>query len=89
MLRLLLKNTKKKKEYYPFYKIGKDLAKQAKNTMPKMSQENFIFILHKYHELAKEWANAKGKRYNEWHKQRAKEHLQEQIQLNFKTWTPL
>jgi len=88
-VKAIIEEHKEKKEYYPFYKIGKDLAKQAKNTMPKMSEENFIFILHKYHELAKEWANAKGKRYNEWHKQRAKEHLQEQIQLNFKTWTPL
>jgi len=84
----IIEANKEKKEWYPFYKIGRDLAKQAKNTIPKMSDENAIFILDRYHELAKEWANKKGKRYNDWCKTRAKEHLYSELQNNFKNWKP-
>jgi superfamily II DNA or RNA helicase len=85
-VRAIIEANKEKKEWYPFYKIGKDLAKQAKNTIPKMTDENAIFILEKYHELAKEWAHQKGKRSNEWCKNRAKEHLYTELQQQFKNW---
>lgn len=85
-VKAIIEANKEKKEWYPFYKIGRDLAKQAKNTIPKMTDENAIFILEKYHELAKEWAHQKGKRYNEWCKNRAKEHLYTELQQQFKNW---
>lgn len=75
-----------KKEYYPFFLIGKELAKQAKNTIEVMTDDNAAFILKRYDQLAREWCIAKGKKYNDWHRTRAKEHLYAELQLNFKKW---
>lgn len=83
----LIQAHRDKKEYFPFFKIGADLAKQAKNTIPAMTDENAAFILTRYEELAKEWCHKKGKKYNQWHKDRAKEHLYQELSINFKKWT--
>lgn len=79
---------KDKKEYFPFFKIGADLAKQAKNTIPSMTDENAEFILQRYNELAKEWCSKKGKKFNQWHRERAKDHLYSELAANFKKWKP-
>lgn len=84
----IIEENKTKKEYYPFFLIGKELARQAKNTIEVMTDDNANFILRKYDELAKEWCNAKGKKYNDWHKTRAKEHLFLELQTYFKKWQP-
>lgn len=78
-----------KKEYYPFFLIGKQLAKMAKQTIPEMTEENFKFILRNYDEKAREWCLEKGKKYNEWHRSRAKENLIIELQSYFKKWQPL
>ncbi len=75
-----------RKEYYPFFKIGKDLAIAAKKTVPRMTSENADFILTHYHSLASEWCSAVGKKFNHWHKERAKEHLFTELEANFKNW---
>lgn len=85
----LIEDNKMRKEYFPFFQIGKQLAAAAKKTIPEMTEENFKFILRNYDELAKEWCHAKEKKYNDWHKQRAKETLIEELQKNFKAWQPL
>ena len=77
---------KHKKEYFPFYNIGKELAMSAKRTIAQMTDESFIFILQNYNKLAKEWCKEKGKKYNQWHQQRAKETLINEIKKNFKQW---
>ena len=82
----IINANKEKKEYYPFYKIGKDLADQAKNTIPRMTNENAEFILSKYDELAKIWCKEVNKRYNQWHQTRAKEHLYNELAEKFKKW---
>lgn len=87
-VKAIIEAHKEKKEYFPFFKIGKDLAKQAKNTIPSMTDENAEFILSKYHELAREWCKQTEKKYNQWHQQRAKEHLYSELQQQFKKWTP-
>lgn len=87
-VRAVIEANKEKKEYYPFFKIGKDLARQAKNTIPSMTDENAAFILNRYYELAKEWCHAKNKKFNQWHQERAKEHLYSELQQHFKKWTP-
>lgn len=84
----IIEANKEKKEYYPFFLIGKQLAKMAKQTIPEMTEENFIFILRNYDNLAAEWCKQKGKRYNDWHKQRAKETLISELQTYFKSWQP-
>lgn len=85
----LIEANKEKKEYYPFFLIGKQLAKMAKETIQVMTEENFKFILRNYDEKGKEWCNTKGKKYNDWHKQRAKETLITELQTYYKKWQPL
>jgi superfamily II DNA or RNA helicase len=79
---------KQKKEYFPFFLIGKELAIAAKKTIPIMNEDNFNFILRNYDELAKKWCKEVGKKYNQWHQERAKFTLIEELQKNFKTWHP-
>jgi hypothetical protein len=83
----IMEANKNRKEYFPFFKIGSDLAKSAKQTVPQMTDENASFILERYHELAREWCKAVGKRYNTWHQERAKEHLYTELSKIFKTWS--
>lgn len=83
----MIEKHKEKKDYFPFFKIGADLAKQAKNTIPVMTDDNAEFIYSKYAELAKEWCNKKGKKFNQWHQERAKEHLYTELASHFKKWT--
>ena len=84
----LIAANKEKKEYFPFFNIGKQLAVAAKQTIAVMNEEHYLFILDRYHALAKEWCNTKGKKYNDWHRQRAKENLILELQSRFKKWQP-
>lgn len=84
----IIEANREKKEYYPFFLIGKDLARQAKNTIEIMTDENANFILLRYDELAAEWCRRVDKKYNQWHKDRAKEHLFTELQNLFKKWQP-
>lgn len=79
---------KHRKEYLPFFIIGKELAAAAKKTVPEITEENFKFILRNYDELALKWCHEVGKKYNQWHKDRAKEHLINELKLKFKSWQP-
>jgi superfamily II DNA or RNA helicase len=85
-VRRVMDENRDKKEYYTFFKIGKDLAASAKQTVPKMDDETAAFILSKYEELAAEWCHSTGKRWNQWHKDRAKEHLYTELASRFKKW---
>jgi hypothetical protein len=84
----IIQANKEKREYYPFFKIGKDLAYQAKNTIPEMTDDNAEFILKKYYEFAAEWCKQKDKKFNQWHKDRAKDHLFTELGSLFKKWQP-
>ena len=84
----LIESNREKKEYYPFFLIGKQLAAAAKKTVPVMNEDTFNFILRNYDELAKQWCKEKDKRYNDWHKERAKFTLIEELQKQFPKWQP-
>jgi len=84
----MIEQHRQRKEYLPFFLIGKELAAAAKKTVPEMNEENFKFILRNYDELAKVWCKEKGKKYNKWHQERAKFTLIEELQKNFKKWQP-
>ena len=51
-----------------------------------MNDEIAGFILNKYDELAKQWCHTIGKKYNVWHKEKAKEHLYNELSLLYKKW---
>ena len=79
------------KEYRPFFQIGEILAKEAKKETKEMNDELFNFILLACYEKTSEWCkNFKGKkkRFDDWHKQKAKENLISHLQNNFPKWIP-
>ncbi len=82
----IIERNKHRKEYYPFFNIGTQLAQHSRSTVPHMTNEIAEFILSKYDEKAKEWCKAVNKRYNQWHQERAREHLYSELAKIFKTW---
>lgn len=84
----LIEENRLKKEYYPFFLIGKELAYAAKKTIEEMTEQNYKFILQNYFTLAAEWCKAKDKKFNQWHRDRATEHLITELQSYFKKWQP-
>jgi len=79
---------KDKKEYFPFYNIGTQLAAAAKKTIPEMNTKMFYIILQNYNILAAQWCRTKGKRWNQWHQNAAKITLIKELQKNYKQWQP-
>lgn len=84
----LIQENRERKEYYTFFDIGRQLAISAKQTVPQMTQENAEFILGKYYEKGEEWCQQVGKKWNQWHMDRAKETLWKELQERFKKWVP-
>ncbi len=84
----IIKENAHRKQYYPFFKIGSDLADEAHKTIPKMCNEYATFILQKYIDLAREWTKAEGKKLSQWQKEKAESHLWEKLKKHFPTWDP-
>lgn len=92
----LIKQHENKKDYAPFFAIGKDLAKSAQNTIPQMTDVNANFILQKYLELGRQWsrrvnekAKDSGKRkiiFNQWHRDLCQQHLFTELKKQFPRW---
>lgn len=93
----IIQENQHKKEHYPFFQIGYKLANQAKETIKEMTNERAEYILNTYYELAREWIRkgnekvketGKGKRraLNGWYKDKAGEHLFEQLAIRFPNW---
>jgi superfamily II DNA or RNA helicase len=85
-VRSVIENNREKKIYYPFFKIGKDIAAEAKKSIPAMNDELAGFVFSRYEDLAKVWCAEVGKKYNQWHADRAREHLYNELSERFKKW---
>lgn len=94
---VIMKQNEHKRAYYTFFKIGTELAKKAKQTVPVLNEETVTFILQKYYELAKEWVkkyrdkhkedpDIRQARWNEWHRAKAKEQLYNELKRQFPEW---
>lgn len=88
----VMKQHSAKKDYYAFFKIGKELAAEAKKTIPKMCDDYANFILLRYHDLAREWIKlysdkiGKRKAYNKWHQANAKMTLFKELGEHYPDW---
>lgn len=82
----IAEENKMRKKYYPVFKLGNDLAIDAKNTIPKMQDDYATFILQKYNDLVKEFLNSIGKKYSAWWQTKAHLHLYEQLNRHFPKW---
>lgn len=77
----LIYSNQDKKEYFPFFALGKEVAAKAKKTL---SLENLSAAKKEYDELARQWCEIKGKKYNKWHQQLAHDHLKKELESKFK-----
>lgn len=71
------------KEYAPFFKIGEVMARSLKNHVTEVSPLMFEKLLEQYLLKAREWRHANGKKMNQWHRDRAKEHLEAEVKKHF------
>lgn len=85
-VRRVINENRARKEYYPFFKIGKDLAADAKRTIPVMTDEYAAYVLEQYYRLAKEWAAEVGKAWNIWMQDQARAHLYNELNQLYKKW---
>lgn len=85
-VRRVIDDNRQRKEYYPFFAIGKKMATDARKTIPHMNDEIAGFILDRYLVLTKEWCHETGKKFNQWHQDRAKEHLYNELAGQYKNW---
>lgn len=91
----VMSENKDKKENYPFFKIGRDLADNAKQTLTEMRDDYAEYIAVEYNKLAKEWLRQyndsrptqKRKNYNQWYQNTSKRFLFEQLAERFPDWT--
>jgi superfamily II DNA or RNA helicase len=82
----LIEKNSKYKDYYTFFVISRMLANQAKNTIPKMNNETFDFILENNLQFARLWCKAQKKRWSDWHTEQVTISLIREIQKLFPTW---
>jgi superfamily II DNA or RNA helicase len=87
-VKAVIEKNRTRKEHAIFLGIGTILADQAKNFIPNMTDQDAEYILEQYHVKAQEWANESGKTYNDWYRDRAKEHLYKQLKQKYPTWRP-
>lgn len=91
----IMQENEHRKEYFIFFKLGEDLAKQAKGTIPALTPEIAEFIFNKYCEKISDWMRewnikhpeAKKKRLNAWHLEKAGDHLFNELKKQFPKWT--
>ena len=90
----VIQDNRNAKKYYPFFKIGTELALKAKETIPKMTDGYASFILEEYHKLTKEmlaklrvmFPLAKHNNHNNWYKKTALTFLVGKLREQFPDW---
>lgn len=82
----LISDNQDKKDYYTFFKIGKELATNAKHSKKKMTDELAEQILVEYEKMAADWCHSTGRRWNQWHRDRARENLFTELAKHFTKW---
>ena len=86
----IIEKNKHKKLYYPFYNLGHRLAIEFRSAFvgKKMNDQAAEDLLVFYNDKAKEWCHEHGKKYNQWHKEQAKENLYTHLQKFYPSWQP-
>lgn len=82
----IVRENAERKKFYPFFKIGNDLAYEAKRNIPVMSNDFATFILQIYLELGKEAINKQGKKFTQFWQAKARDHLFTQLKIHFPQW---
>ena len=84
----LIERNAEKKQYAAFFQIANALVAEATRMTQKMSDSMAGLLLEQYHAKGREWCKAVGKRYNQWHQERAQETLWAKLKERF-GWEPV
>lgn len=76
-----------RKEYYTFFKIPQMLTYTLRRHIKEMHEDIYADLTDQMHRLCKEWCKEKGKQYNKWHKEKAIDTLNLNLNSLFK-WQP-
>ena len=82
----LVERHRHRKALYVFYEMGREMAQQAKNTMPDMTDERAEFILQNYRQKILEWGHASRTDINHFHDKESKRHLYNELEKLFPKW---
>lgn len=82
----IIKENEHRKEYYTFFQIPNQLAKEAKKHTKELNDDLVADILSRTHLKCKEWCHVKEKKYNQWHKELAQNTLYTTLKSYFKKW---
>lgn len=82
----LIASHSKNKEYYTFFDIGTKIANNAKKNLARMDNKIASDLSKEYFKLAEQWCKIRKKDWNNWHKEKATEHLYELLEKNFSGW---
>jgi superfamily II DNA or RNA helicase len=87
-VREVIEAHKDKKDYYSFFQIGKQVASDARKTVPSMGEKELAVILEHYHKVCRDWCHEKNKKYNQWHREKAEENLYVELARLYPKWAP-
>lgn len=87
----VMEEHKAKREYHTMFQLGRSVIKDAKETIPVMSDEIANFIAQQYLELVKKWIENMRKkggahRYDEWHRKTATDYINKLIKESYPQW---
>lgn len=89
----MVESHKGKREYHSFFKLGRDLAVEAKQTIPDLSDEIAKFVVLRYLELVKQWTSEMRKKggtqkFDEWHRKTATDYMIKLLKEAYPAWQP-
>lgn len=86
----LIQQNQDRKEYFTYFDLARKLALEFRglNKGKGLTDSAAIALLEEYHKKGKEWCHVKGKRFNKWHQEIAKEKLFERLQTYYPSWQP-
>lgn len=84
----LIAQNNNKKEYFVYFDLARKMALEFRNANKgnKLTDDAAIELLSEYHKKGKEWCQQKGKKFNQWHKDIAKEKLFENLKKYYPSW---
>lgn len=85
-VKAVIEENRSKKEYYPFFLLGRQVAIEAKARFKTIGEEELEGIKTGLHELSQQWCREKGKRWNQWHREKAEENLYVELAKRYKAW---
>lgn len=84
----IIEKYKDKNEWFPFFKLGNDIARLLKQNIPgkTLTKEQYEEAYALYLQRAKEWCSLKNKSFGKWHREVTAEKLTASLLTHFDPW---